>query len=138
VATLPPAERERLEPLPPNVRAVEFAPLHALAATCSAVINHGGWGTFLCSLSFGVPQVVVPTWFDNVLPARRLEAAGAGLHVPPEQADGHSVLRAVTRLLEDPSHTAGTRRIRTEMESSPSPNRIASRIREITERHRHA
>ena len=136
VATLPDAERAHLGTLPPNVRPIGFTPLEPLARTCSAVINHGGWGTFLGVASLGVPQIVVPTWFDNVLPARRLEALGAGVHIPPERADGSRVRGALTRLLNEPAPTGAARRLRTQMESSPSPNTIASRMESLVADHR--
>ncbi len=137
IATLPRAESERLGPLPPNVRPVEFAPLHALLPTCDAVIDQGGSGTFLTAVASGVPQVVVPhaRMFDTRPLAERFQQLGAGRYVPPERADGASVTNALRDVLDDPAHTAGTHRLRAQLESAPAPGRIASDLREITERH---
>ncbi|MBR8745597.1 nucleotide disphospho-sugar-binding domain-containing protein, partial [Nocardiopsis sp. MG754419] len=41
VATVAASHQRDLPELPDNVRVVEFAPLHALLPTCSAVVHHG-------------------------------------------------------------------------------------------------
>ncbi|WP_317846092.1 glycosyltransferase, partial [Nocardiopsis quinghaiensis] len=129
VATLPPAERERLEPLPPNVRAVEFAPLHALAATCSAVINHGGAGTVLSMLDHGVPQVIVPRMqFDEKLMAAGVGRAGAAVVLTGGTVGGTQVREALDRVLTDPAYARGAAGARDRMRELPSPNEVVGTL----------
>ncbi|MER6832361.1 nucleotide disphospho-sugar-binding domain-containing protein, partial [Streptosporangium sp. NPDC000563] len=46
IATLPEKQQAELHHIPANTRLVSFVPLHALAPTCSAIIHHGGGGSF--------------------------------------------------------------------------------------------
>lgn len=68
--------------LPPNVRAVGWAPLAEALATCAGVVHHGGAGTLLAALAAGVPQIVVPGPGDRRRNAELVAARGAGLAVP--------------------------------------------------------
>src|SRR6185295_13499495 len=44
-------------PLPANVRPVGWVPLPALLPHADAIVHHGGAGTVLAALAFGVPQL---------------------------------------------------------------------------------
>ena len=74
--------------LPDNVRVVDFVPLGVLLPSCSAIVHHGGPGTFATALEHGVPQLIVngvywhTKWWGSVSMANGLEDRGAGVHVP--------------------------------------------------------
>ncbi|MCN0151114.1 nucleotide disphospho-sugar-binding domain-containing protein [Salinispora arenicola] len=61
VATLNAQQLEGVEQIPDNVRALEWVSLTQLMPTCSAVIHHGGGGTFAAPVAFNLPQVVCDT-----------------------------------------------------------------------------
>ncbi|MEO3872805.1 nucleotide disphospho-sugar-binding domain-containing protein [Nonomuraea sp. B12E4] len=61
VATLNNLQLEGIERLPDNVRVIEWVTLTHLLPTCSAIIHHGGMGTFGAASAFGVPQIVCDT-----------------------------------------------------------------------------
>jgi hypothetical protein len=61
VATLNSLQLQGLEHIPSNVRVVEWVPLTQLLPTCSAIIHHGGMGSFAASRAFAVPQLVCDT-----------------------------------------------------------------------------
>lgn len=66
-----------LEPLPPNVRAVRWAPHAALLAEASAFVCHAGMGSIMESLSRGTPLVLVPPEVtEHRLNARRAQELG--------------------------------------------------------------
>ncbi|MBR8743454.1 nucleotide disphospho-sugar-binding domain-containing protein, partial [Nocardiopsis sp. MG754419] len=123
-----------LPELPDNVRVVEFAPLHALLPTCSAVVHHGGWGT-VCSASYaGTPQVILPQQLDAPFMADRIAGAGAGLSLPPARA--LDVGEAVSRLLSEEGFARGAERLRADMAAMPAPNDVVPEIERLVEHHR--
>ncbi|WP_117210210.1 nucleotide disphospho-sugar-binding domain-containing protein [Allorhizocola rhizosphaerae] len=61
VATLNGLQLEGIERLPDNVRVIDFVPLTQLLPTCSAVIHHGGIGTFAAACAANIPQIVCDT-----------------------------------------------------------------------------
>ncbi len=128
VATLPAREQEKLGAVPGNARLVEYVPLHALAPTCAAMVDHGGWGTVLTGLDAGVPQVIVPSWFDDPMLADMLAARDAAVAVPQRTMTAGDVSEAVSRLLEDPLLARGTARVRDEMLAMPSPSDLADAL----------
>jgi UDP:flavonoid glycosyltransferase YjiC (YdhE family) len=134
VATLP--AESTVEGLPDNVRVVSFAPLDALLPTCSAVIHHGSNGTFLTTVVHGVPQLVVPFYFQGGPLARYAQASGAGLTIPAGEVTGVAVRAAVLRLLDEPSFVAGSARLRAENAALPSPHDLVATIGQRVEKYR--
>lgn len=58
VATLNALQMRDLDRVPDNVRPVEWVPLTQVLPTCSAIIHHGGAGTFAAARAYRVPQLV--------------------------------------------------------------------------------
>ncbi|MGW1290117.1 nucleotide disphospho-sugar-binding domain-containing protein [Streptomyces sp. NPDC002586] len=124
--------------VPENVRLVDFVPLDVLLPSCSAVVHHGGAGTFQTALWHGVPQVIVPDMrWDTAAKADRLVACGAGLRV--DDVDGLSAvgLRGlVRRVLEEPVFAKRAAGLRREMMAMPSPAAVVRVLERLTEQHR--
>ncbi|MEU3985434.1 activator-dependent family glycosyltransferase [Streptomyces sp. NPDC026672] len=132
VAALMPEQAEQLGQLPPNVRAVSGVALNTLLPSCSAVIHHGGWGSFATALVNGVPQLALATNVaDQELRGRALEKAGAGIFVHHSDVDAGQVLVHTRRLLEEPSFAAAARRLRAESRAMPSPHALVARLERL-------
>ncbi|MGH4023812.1 MAG: macrolide family glycosyltransferase [Pseudonocardiaceae bacterium] len=84
-----------LGPLPAGVRAARTQPQLDVLAHASVFITHAGMGSSVESLWFGVPTVAIPQAVDQFANAARLDALGAGVHLPAEQVDGESLRAAV-------------------------------------------
>ncbi|MER5627790.1 activator-dependent family glycosyltransferase [Streptosporangium sp. NPDC002544] len=136
VATVPESERHRLNRIPDNARLVPYAPLHALAPTCSAIISHAGFGTFLTTALHGVPQLALPWDFDGPAFARMAEAQGATLVIRADQATGPAIRESVLRLLDEPAPRDRARDLRDEMHAMPTPNQLVPHLEELTAKHR--
>nr|MDT0661778.1 activator-dependent family glycosyltransferase [Micromonospora sp. DSM 115978] len=132
IATLPPAQADKLHNTPTNTRIVGFAPLNALAPTCNAVIHHGGNGTYYTTLAAGVPQLIVPRFFDGGIRADYLARQGAGFKITDEEATGAKIREAVLRLVEDPAYAENATRLAAEMRALPTPNDLVGEIEELT------
>ncbi|MFI1046137.1 activator-dependent family glycosyltransferase [Streptomyces griseoruber] len=137
VATLNAKQLAGME-LPDNVRAVDFVPLNALLPTCSAIIHHGGSGTFQTALAHGVPQLIVPDMvWDTIHKAKQLEKFGAGLYLHDvDHYTAQDLRDHVLRLLREPSFAENCARIRREMVGTPSPNDIVPLLEKLVAEHR--
>jgi glycosyltransferase (activator-dependent family) len=136
VATVAEAEQRKLEQVPDNARLVPYVPLHALAPTCSAVINHAGPGTFLTTALHGVPQLTLPWDFDEPELARRAAAQGATLTTYAGQATGATVREQVRRLLTEPLFRRQAASLRDEILAQPTPAELVTQLEELTAKHR--
>ncbi|MFD9895434.1 nucleotide disphospho-sugar-binding domain-containing protein [Amycolatopsis sp. NPDC059027] len=127
------ADRERVGPLPASFRVVEQLPLNLFLGGCDLVVLLGGGGVGLTATSFGLPQVVLPQWFDQFDYGRRIEEAGAGLSIGSRerQADIDGLRQAFASVLEDPGFTAGARRLRDEIESAPPPSAVVAELERL-------
>ncbi|WP_328644459.1 DUF1205 domain-containing protein [Amycolatopsis sp. NBC_00348] len=133
VATI--ADPESLGPIPSNARVVPYVPLDALAATCTAAIHHGGFGTLATFSRHGVPQLTLPYDFDAPLLARKLEEQGTGLTVHSDDATGPAVRDALQRLLTEPGFRTRAQALRAEIEAQPGPNDLVAQLEQLTRKH---
>ena len=138
VATVSDAVREQLARIPDNARLLPYVPLHALAPTCSAVINHAGAATLATIARYGVPQLLLPYHFDEPILARKVAEQGAGLEMSVDAVTGASVRAAVLRLLTEPAFREGAARLRDEMRALPTPNELVPQLEELAAKYREA
>lgn len=94
VATLPAGEAGRFA-VPPNARVERWIPHSAVLPRAACVITHGGMGATQKALAAGVPVVAVPFGRDQFEVARRLEASGAGVRLPPRRLSPERLRGAV-------------------------------------------
>ncbi|MGW2013525.1 nucleotide disphospho-sugar-binding domain-containing protein [Streptomyces sp. NPDC001927] len=137
VATLTAAELATAGSLPANVRAVDYVPLDLLLPTCSAIIHHGGAGTYAAAAAHRVPQLIVPVpkWDEPAL-ARYVADRGAGLALGPAELTPGAVRQALTRLLADPGFRDGAAALHEEVLAIPSPRDTVPVLEALTARHR--
>ena len=72
-------------PQPPNVHVHQYIPQEHLLPHCAAVVTHGGAGSTLGALAFGLPLLIVPQGADHFYNADRVVAAGAGIRLMPDR-----------------------------------------------------
>jgi UDP:flavonoid glycosyltransferase YjiC (YdhE family) len=115
------ADPDQLGPLPANVHAEPWLPQEAILPHAAAVVCHGGFGTTLGALTYGVPVVAMPLFAgDQWRNARRLAQVGAGIAL----ADGPrrvfdlpgpqliaALPDAVSRVLDEPGYGAAALRV---------------------------
>ena len=105
---------EMLGPQPSNVHVHQYIPQELLLPHCAASVTHGGAGSTLGALAFGLPLLVVPQGADHFYNADRVVAAGAAIQLMPDRLTAGSARDAVRKLLDDPTfrapaHGIGTR-----------------------------
>ncbi|GAB3466550.1 activator-dependent family glycosyltransferase [Actinophytocola sediminis] len=137
ITTVSEAEKEKLGTLPDNVRAVGFVPMHALLPTCSAVVHHGGFGTWSTAVDAGVPQLISTIRHGDLwIRAQRTEEAGAGLRLHGPSVTPESAGAAVSQLIGDPQFQAGAAKLRDEMRGMPTANSVVPEIERLVNQHK--
>jgi hypothetical protein len=124
------ADPGALGPLPANVHAERWVPQDDVLRHARAMVGHGGYGTTLGALAYGLPQAFVPLFaFDQWINGRRVSALGAGIALEGEprlalQPPGPDVFAAlpgaVERLLGEPQHRRAAEQVAAEMAALPA------------------
>jgi UDP:flavonoid glycosyltransferase YjiC (YdhE family) len=131
VAAVKASDRELLGELPPRVKVVHGLPLHLLLPTCDAIVHHGGSGAMLTAASFGVPQVVMGQIADQILNGAQLAATGAGVALPPGEADVDAVKAAAATILTEDAPREAARRLKEEILAQPTPADVVGTLEEL-------
>lgn len=105
--------------VPPNARVAEWLPLARVLPRCGAVVAHGGFGTAMAALWFGVPSVLLPLGSDNWSHSRRCVDLGLALTADPDQVTPAAVRSLVDVALGDRELRARVRRRSEELRSLP-------------------
>ena len=96
-------------PQPANVQIHRFVPQDLVLPECTLAVIHGGAGSTVGALAFGLPLVLVPQGADQFFNTERVVAAGAGIGLPPGQFSADSVRQAVRALLDDEAYRTAAR-----------------------------
>lgn len=119
--TLGPALQSERLTLPPNVRADDYIPHLLVCPHADLVVTHGGHGTVMTALKFGVPLVCIPMGRDQADNAARVVWRGAGLRLS-RKAGVAELRRAMLQALEEPRFREGARRIADSIARDDTPN----------------
>ncbi|HEY7596845.1 MAG TPA: glycosyltransferase [Actinophytocola sp.] len=126
VAAGPDGDPRLLGELPRNVRVERFLPQAEVLARVDLIVHHGGAGTVLGALEYGVPQLVLPQGADQPFNGELVARAGAGRQLTAEERTPGAIGAAVAALLSDGPERATARRIAGEMAELPTPAQIAA------------
>jgi UDP:flavonoid glycosyltransferase YjiC (YdhE family) len=108
-------------PQPNHVHIAQYIPQSLILPHCSAVISHGGSGSVLGALTYGLPSVLIPMGADQPLNAARSAELGVARVLDPVEARPEDVSKAVTIVLADPSYRKAAERLRNEITALPEP-----------------
>lgn len=123
----------------PTARVVPWLPLKLLlAAGCDLVVHHGGPGTALTALSYGVPQLTVhvhdhPAAGEHYINSRLLKACGAAIGLNGRTMTDDEVSDAVKALMSEPGYRASAAALAEEIRAMPSPAAVVSVLERLVE-----
>ncbi len=117
-----------LGPQRDNVHVHRYIPQGVVLPRCDAVVSHGGAGTTLGALAFGVPLLVLPQGADQYANAERVVAAGAGRQLLKGDLSIDAIRDSLRRVLRDASYRRSAERIQTEIHDMPPARDAISRI----------
>ncbi|KAK0220219.1 hypothetical protein IW262DRAFT_1383384 [Armillaria fumosa] len=91
-----------------RVKVVDWLDIEPLALlrhdNLVCVVNHGGANSFFEAIHAGVPQIILPAWYDCYEYAARIEWLGVGIHGNKSAGSGIEAVelgRALTRIVGD-------------------------------------
>jgi UDP:flavonoid glycosyltransferase YjiC (YdhE family) len=125
----PKGDPSALGPQPSHVTVKHFVPQTQVLPHAAVVVSHGGSGTFLGALGYGIPQVCLPQGADQFRNAEGGLRSGAALAVPPDEASPEAVAAAVRRVLSQGSFRTAAEAVAREIAAMPSPDQVVEELR---------
>ncbi|HEY5785167.1 MAG TPA: glycosyltransferase [Microlunatus sp.] len=113
---------------PPNVTIHRFVNQQQILATCTALICHGGSGTILDALTYGLPMIILPLGADQPLNASRAHDLGCAIVLPADRVTQRQITGAVNRLLTDPTIRAASALLHTELRQQSSIDNVVQAL----------
>lgn len=121
-------------PLAPNIRVEQFVPIADLLPRVRAVVTTGGPSTVMGGLSLGNPLVVVPSDWDHPETAWRVQEAGAGIYLKPQECTPEKLRAAVEQVLREPSYQRNAQQLAAALQRGGGPARAAELIEALAPR----
>ncbi|BBA97258.1 putative glycosyl transferase [Actinacidiphila reveromycinica] len=123
--------------VPDNVRLHDYVPLTQVMPTCSAIVHHGGFGTFFAAAAHRVPQMIVTDELGSSLSSSRyLTSKGAGVALPGDGLTADRLGEELSRVLTEPSFREGADAVFADLASAPRPTEIVPVLERMAARHR--
>jgi UDP:flavonoid glycosyltransferase YjiC (YdhE family) len=113
-----------LAPLPDNARVEQYIPQALVLPQASIVVSHGGSGSTLAALAYGLPILFVPQGADQFENAAQVHALGAGLRLVPDELTVAAARSALESLLSDASYRERAQNVAAEIAAMPDPSAV--------------
>ncbi len=119
---------------PSNIHVHRYIAQEQLLPHCAAVVTHGGAGSTLGALAFGLPLLIVPQGADHFYNADRVVAAGAAVRLMPDRLTAESARDAIRVLLHDDTFRTAALRIKNEFDTMPDPQQAVETLEQLVGR----
>lgn len=120
--------------MPANVQVHRFIPQDQVLTDCTCVVVHGGAGTMLGALAWGLPLLILPQFADQFYNAERAVLAGVALALAPSDVSVKAVSACAEKLMSDTAFAACAASVRDELASMPSVEEVLDRIEALAMR----
>ncbi|NP_001310035.1 uncharacterized UDP-glucosyltransferase YjiC-like [Tetranychus urticae] len=117
--------------LPENMWGDNYVDQIAILPKVDAVITHGGNNSFVESLFFGKPMIVIPCCFDQLDNAQRIEDLKLGYRIDPFGYDEDEIHKTVDDLLENTEIRLKMEEISKQLKTSNNREEVARLIENI-------
>ncbi|ALG09446.1 nucleotide disphospho-sugar-binding domain-containing protein [Kibdelosporangium phytohabitans] len=115
---------------------MRYTPVDQPSPPGDVVVHDGDLTAFLEAVRLGLPQLVVPVYFDQPPLGDRIVECGAGLQLHPHTTSAADVERCEARLRTEPSFRDSAVALRDEMLTMPAPAEVVVRLDELAATHR--
>jgi MGT family glycosyltransferase len=123
---------ESLGTIPKNVTIAPYLPQLDVLAKASLFITHGGTGSAMESIWFGVPMIGIPQMPEQIMTAMRIEELGLGKAFPDKnQVSSKSLRAAIEEILNNNSYRNKVADFQKDMKSSGGYELTAQTILEF-------
>ncbi|MGK8524949.1 glycosyltransferase [Nocardia asteroides] len=131
VVSLPSLYQDLFRSLPAHIHVLPYVPQSLVLANVDLFITHGGLNSMRDTITYGVPQLVLPFFADHPGNARRCEVLGTGIHLDPMTVTAAEVLTACRRLLEDAAYQRASRALKRRMWALPPQSAFTDDLRDL-------
>jgi UDP:flavonoid glycosyltransferase YjiC (YdhE family) len=114
----------KLAPLPDNARVERYISQGLVLPHTAVVVSHGGSGSTLAALAYGLPILFVPQGADQFENAAHVQALGAGVRLVPDELTVPAARAALESLLGDPSYREWAQKVAAEIAAMPDPSAV--------------
>lgn len=121
----------RLGSPPANVHIERYIPQTLLFPRCDAVVTHGGSGTVMAALRYGLPMVIIPIAADQPDNAQRCAEMGVARVIGPASRTPEMIREATREVLENREYRVNAERFRDEMANLPGVEYAAGLIQNL-------
>jgi UDP:flavonoid glycosyltransferase YjiC (YdhE family) len=115
--------------IPSNAIVERYIPQEQILPRCSVTIGHGGSGSTLAALAYGLPMLLVPQGADQFENAKACAELGVGRMLMPGEMTVDAVREAVESLLAEPAYRERAAEIATEIAGMPPAEAVAAKLR---------
>ena len=122
-----------LGPLPSNVGVESFVPLVQVLRDTGVVVSHGGSGTVIAALAFGIPQVILPLGADQPLTADRCVALGVGIALDALRSSPTAIRDATETVLRAETYRAQATQLQAEIASLPNARHAGTLLERLAQ-----
>jgi UDP:flavonoid glycosyltransferase YjiC (YdhE family) len=119
---------------PPNVRVRRYVPQSALLPHGDLCVSHGGSGSVLGALTYGIPMVLLPIGADQPLNAVRCKELEVAEVLDAASATPQDVKRAAAAVLADPAYARNAKQLEAKIAALPGPEHGLRLIEQIADR----
>lgn len=116
---------------PANVHVERYIPQTLLFPRCDAVVTHGGSGTVMAALRYGLPMVIIPIAADQPDNAQRCAEMGVARVIGPASRTPEMIREATLEVLENREYRINAERFRDEIASLPGVEYAAGLIQQL-------
>ncbi len=119
---------EVLGPQPGHVQVHRFIDQDQILPDCACVLGHGGAGTLLGALGWGVPLLLLPQFADQFDNAARAVEAGVALALGRDAVSAEAIGDALARLLQEPGFAERACVVQGQLAAMPEARAVFERI----------
>jgi UDP:flavonoid glycosyltransferase YjiC (YdhE family) len=119
----------------PHVVVRRFVPQGAVLQRCRLMVTHGGTGSLVGALRFGVPVVVIPMGADQAENAERIVKIGAGRVVDASTLRPGVIRSNVLELIADEVASGVVAALRDEIAEMPPPSEVVAVLEKLVVEH---
>ncbi|HQZ69091.1 MAG TPA: glycosyltransferase [Planctomycetaceae bacterium] len=118
-------------PLPKFMHVESYVPFSRIMPRIAVAVHHAGIGTSAQCLAAGVPQLVIPTLYNQPDTAGRLEALGLAKQLSPRRISAHRFEVLLRELLKPTGVAAECQRAAKRIEGVDSIGRVCEHLEQL-------
>jgi UDP:flavonoid glycosyltransferase YjiC (YdhE family) len=122
-------------PQPAHVHIERHIPQASVLPHCDLVVSHGGSGSVVGALAYGLPMVLLPMGADQPRNAARCADLGVARVLDAMRVTPESVREAVSAVLADPAYRRAAGRMRDEIAALPGPAHAVTLLERLAAGH---